>query len=492
MGEIFLAALRTGSGTVGKLLFTTIATKIIAVILGPSGVGLLSLLRQVVDVSHNLGTLGGSSALVQGLASRKGQARDEYLVTTFWIFVLGAVFIAGVFLVLAPWIAFWAFGRNDMQLTSLVRWLSLPLVLSVASSYLNGVINGFRAIGLLALLQILGTAAMALLAYPVSRLVEVGYPIAFIAMLSAPPLVGAVLGALSALRKGWLAPLLHSFRMTLHSEPLRNFFSIAGILVVTEFIGTGTVLAVRSLTVHYDGLSGAGIFGAAWGISTAYKMLILGSLVTYYLPTLSQTNDPLARIVLMQRVARLATLMMVPLVTGVIVLKSLVIELLYSIEFAPSLEVLRWMLIGDYIEILSWVFAIPMIAYANMRAFFLVEAAWNVGFIAFAALSLFGFNSMQGIGIGYLLVYVGYLTYCLYYVRSRHQFPLTRVVIGPWLLGLALVVGVSIHSWSYTQVDWFAAPLWISAAGIFSWLSLDRNERREVLRMLLRRRDARL
>jgi O-antigen/teichoic acid export membrane protein len=87
--------------------------------------------------------------------------------------------------------------RNDGQATSLVRWLALPVALGMASTYLNGVLNGFRAIGVLALLQILGAAALALLVYPASRLVKGDHPIAFIAKLSAPPAVGLALGTRS-------------------------------------------------------------------------------------------------------------------------------------------------------------------------------------------------------------------------------------------------------------------------------------------------------
>lgn len=492
MREILIATLKTGSGTVGRVLFGMLSTKIVAVILGPSGVGLLSLLRQTVEVFNGFGTLGGSSALVQGLASHKGQVRDKYLVTTFWIFVLGALLVTGVFLIFAPWIAVWVFDNNDGQTTTMVRWLALPVALSVISSYLNGVLNGFRAIGLMALLQILGSAATASLAYPASRLVEVGYPVALIGMLTAPPVIGVVLGAWFALRAGWLAPLLNNLRMSLHSDSLRHFFSIAGPMLVTQLVALGTILAVHSLTVHSAGLADAGIFSAAWTLKSVYIMFVLQSLITYYLPTLSQTSDPLARIVLMQRTMRLTLLLIVPLVTSVIVLKPLAIEFLYSSGFTPSLEILRWMLIGDYFDAASWALAIPMVAYANMRVYFWTECLWHGGFLAFAALALFGFSSMQGIGIGYLMVCATYLVYCLYYARTRHRFPLTRAVIVPWLLGLALLVGASAHTWSYTHVDWFTAPLWIGAAVSFSWLSLNRNERRGVLRMLLlRRNDAR-
>jgi len=115
---------------------------------------------------------------------------------------------------------------------------------------------------------------------------------------------------------------------------------------------------------------------------------------------------------------------------------------------------------------------------------------WGAGFLAFAALAVWGFGSMQGIGVGFLLLYILYLTYCLYYSRSRHRFRLTKGTVGPWLLGLALVAGASWHTWSDTQVDWFAAALWIGAAMALSWASLNRNERKEVLRMVLLRQKA--
>jgi O-antigen/teichoic acid export membrane protein len=319
----------------------------------------------------------------------------------------------------------------------------------------------------------------------------VGYPIAFIGMISAPPAVGVMLGTWSALRAGWLTPLLRDLHRSFRTDSLRHFLSFAGIMLVAELANVGTVLAVRSLIVHYNGLASAGIFDVAWTLSMAYITLILLSFGTYYLPTLSQTSDPLDRMGLMQRVMRLATLLMVPLVTGVIVLKPLVVEILYSSEFMSSLEIIRWMLVGDYFKVAAWVVATPMLAYADMRVFIWTELLWHAGFLACAALALFGFSSMQGIGVGFLLLYVVYFAYCSHYARSRYQFPLRRAVVGPWLVGLALIVGVSWHTWVDTQVDWFAAVLWMGAAFIFSWLSLNRNERREVLGVTLRGRKIR-
>jgi O-antigen/teichoic acid export membrane protein len=84
MRELVKAILKTDSGSGGSLLLGVVTMKVMAVVLGPSGVGLYSLLRQTMTSTISLGNLGGAAALVHGLVSFKGQARDTYLVTTFW------------------------------------------------------------------------------------------------------------------------------------------------------------------------------------------------------------------------------------------------------------------------------------------------------------------------------------------------------------------------------------------------------------------------
>ena len=156
-----------------------------------------------------------------------------------------------------------------------------------------------------------------------------------------------------ALRAGWLRPLRRWLRDPWEREHVRHFFSIALTTLVTGFVGTGSVLAVRAMFVHYGGLPAAGIFDAAWMLSMTYVMLALGSFGTYYLPTLSGVKDPAARVALIQRFLRATIMLGIPLIVGVIVFKPLLIHLLYSEEFRPALTIIRWMLIGDYLKSLT-------------------------------------------------------------------------------------------------------------------------------------------
>lgn len=485
MRELLKATMRTGSGTLLSLLLGIISIKIMAVILGPSGVGLYSLLRQVREFSGTFGTAGGQTAMTQGIASRNGELRESYVATTFWIFAAGALLTVLLLIVLAPWAAPLIFGGESGRV-SLVRWLAFPVAVNIAFVYIGGILNGFRAIGWLALLQVFSALVGVILAYPASRLVEVGYAEAFAVMMGVSQSIGVGFGLWVARREGWLAPLARG--LYFHRDSARHFSSIAGVAIVTGLATTGAMLAVRSLFSHYGGLVAAGIFDVAWTLSMVYVMLVLGSFGTYYLPTLSRMEDPTQRALLIKQVMRLATLLMVPLVVAVVTLKPLVIQILYSEEFIPALDIVRWMLIGDYFKVASWVFGMTVLAYADMRVFFWTQLLWSAGFLTLSVLALVGFDAPQGIGIGFLILYVAMLAYHLRYVHIRHGFRPTRAMTVPWLLGLALVIGASISTWSATQTNWTIALLWIAGAVGFSLLALTKSERAGIKDALRSRR----
>jgi hypothetical protein len=187
----------------------------------------------------------------------------------------------------------------------------------------------------------------------------------------------------------------------------------------------------------------------------------------------------------MQRIFRISTLLMSMLVTAVVVLKPLVISLLYSAEFTASLTIMRWMLIGDYLKVTSWVFAMPMLAYADMKAFFWTEIIWNVTFLGLAAGMIARTHSLQWIGVAFAFNVLIYLAYTFHYARTRHCLKLHRPMVLSWLGGLALILGSSWQTWSATKVNWATAGLWIGVVVCFAWLALSVEERRQLKQAVL-------
>lgn len=476
MFDLIKALLKVGSASVVNIILGIISTKIIAVILGPNGVGLFSLLRQTIQTASTVGS-GGQTALVQGIISKEGEERNSYVVTVFWLFILGALLTSILLFAFAPQISFLLFEKNDSQTVILVQWISLPVVLTIIFIYLTGVLTGFKAIGRLALGQIIVAAAMALITYPISKLVDDGYTIAFILMLSSSTLLGVIFYFLVAYRENWLRPIFLDIKPHFDKKAINHFFFIATPIFIAGLVTTGVQLLVRAMIVQKGGLQDAGIFDVAFTLSMAHVMIFLSSLSNYYAPKVGETNDQQSRILLIKDTIRLATLVTVPSIVSIIVLKPLVVELLYTNQFNPALGIIRWMLIGDYLKVVSWVLSIPAVMCGHMRIYFWGEILWNAGFLIVSAAALFIFGNIQGIGIGFLILYALYLVYYTIYSMRKQSMQFTKSLTLPWLLGLAIVILASLETWNNLHVNWISASIWIMVAIGYSCTILNQKER---------------
>jgi O-antigen/teichoic acid export membrane protein len=460
MLSILIAALKTGAGTLGMLLSGAIAIKVFARILGPAGVGLFSLLRQVQQTGSILGSCGGQQALTQGISSRTDQERSRFILTSGWFFLVGSMSIVAIMILGAAPIARATLGRGDGQSVLLIRLLSLPILLGSASAYFSGVLNGFREIGRLAAVQVTATSVLAILAYPTARLVQNGYASAFVWVLAIALLASGTYAFWACWKSSWRT-VISTLPWILFDRFLAiQFASVAGTTLFTSLMTSGTVLIIRAMIVHKNGLASAGMFDVAWTISVAYVMLVLTTFNTFYLPTLAGTASAVARIILIKQLLRFANLAIVPLVLAVIVLKPLVVRTLYSAEFVPALSLVRWMLLGDYLKVASWVLAIPMLAFADMKSYFWSELLSNVLLLVLSSIAIFKYTSLQGIGVAVCILYVVYLVFTAIYSSTVHEVRFSRSDIWHWLVGLILVASASFNQWNAINVDWIMAPIW--------------------------------
>lgn len=470
MRKFVRASLKTGAGTIATLLLGAVAMKTLALQLGPAGVGFFSLLRHTQQTGTVFSTLGGQTALIQGLASREGETKSQYLHAALLLVIAGTVVVATAVLLLAPWLAVLLLDSHDPNATVLVRWLALPIVLGGVVTFFSGILNGFRAIGRLAWVNVAVAGTIAVLAGPAARAYNAGQPLALVALLTAGFMAGIVAAGTMVARGGWLRLSGIAIATKVDDAAKRHFLLVGGTTVVTGLAQTGTVLAVRATIVHQHGLGTAGIFDVAWTLSMMYVMLALTSFGTYYLPTLSGIVDPGDRQQLILTTLRLSGLLMVPLITCVIVLRPLVISVLYSSEFVPAVRIMRWMLIGDYLKVASWVLALPMVAYAHMKRFFWSEILANAGFLCFTICCLLVGADIEWIGVGFLVVYACYLAYTVYYISSEFFFLPPRQLILELAGGFVLILGASWFSWNQVQVDSAWGPVWIAGGILFSWL----------------------
>jgi hypothetical protein len=133
------------------------------------------------------------------------------------------------------------------------------------------------------------------------------------------------------------------------------------------------------------------------------------------------------------------------------------------------------------------VLAVPMIAFADTRAFFWSELLANGALMGFAAISVLVFSSLQGIGFGFLAMYALYGVFTVAYARRRLDFRLDGRVLRSWLIGFIVLIAASAYTWQDTAVHWPSAAIWIALSLSTSWFSLEPAEKSTLKGWLVRR-----
>jgi O-antigen/teichoic acid export membrane protein len=486
MREIINALFKTSIGSAGTTIFGIISTKIMSIMLGVEGIGFLSLLRQLRQTTIILATVNGSTALVQGISSRDRSSGIIYARTVLFIMLTIGIIVCGLLIFFAPLISSRIFDRSDTIVISLIRWLALPISINILLIYCKGILNGYRAIGRLAIVDVINIFMLALLAYPISVFVKAGNLHAFIWMMSTATFTSMIFAYFFIRQGDFLKGFNLNIKMFIQAKEGRHFFSLSFMMLFSGFLSSIVILTIRAIVNQKNGLLGAGIFDAAWTICAMYVGLLSQSFGTYYLPKLSGIKKPNERVLLMRDMFRIVSMFLPTIIVTIILLKPFIISLLYSSEFMPSVKILRWMFIADYFKVTGWVFGFTLLAYVDAKVYYWKELLTQIVLIVATYVSIIMYNKIEGIGIGILIMYFLNLSYLAYYVWNRHGFSVTKNIASHWLSGLGWILLSSWFSWNLEHVNWIGTIAFITISILTSWMFLTNSEKNRIIKFVVK------
>jgi PST family polysaccharide transporter len=381
--QIFRSSAIIGGASVINILIGIIKVKVLAVLLGPTGVGLMGLYQNMLGTASTLAGCGLGSSGVRQLAASAGDAETLALVRrTLWLsnLVLGVVGAVGLWLLREP-VCLWVFGGADH--VSEVGWLGVGVLLTLIAGSQTALLQGLRRIGDMArvtvISSIVGSAVGVLLVY------RLGQDGVLWFVLSAPAVSIVVAGYFSARLPRSRTD--HSWR-AIHQQAL-TMLSMGVPFMAAGLLTLATQLAVRSVILRDLGLEANGYFQAAWSISMTYIGFVLSAMGADYYPRLAEAiNDhPRARKMVNEQ-TEMALLLAGPLLLSMISLAPWVTLLLYSASFAPATEVLRWQVMGDILKVASWPMGFVLLAMGRGGLFLLTELIWNAVYVGIIVLGI--------------------------------------------------------------------------------------------------------
>ena len=349
----------TGSSALLVSGLMVVKSKVIAVLLGPSGIGLFGLLSSAAALVGALVGLGINSSggrQVAAAVARKDEekvARVVYTLrrTSLLLGVLGAVAVAAFSRPIAK------LSTGHPEYAGALAILGLAVLFQTVNGGQTALLRGLRRIGDLARLRILGALAGTLVAIPMVW--------AWGSHGVAPAIV--TVAAFSMLASWYYARQVKvaSVRLTLPQlrEEMSGLVGLGAVFLCLGIASSVMQYVLRAILARTMDLGAVGQFQAATALSLVYVTFILQAMGLDFMPRLTGVAaDHAASNRLVNEQSEISLLLAGPGIIATAVLAPLIIPLLYSAKFAAAVELLRIQCFGVLLRVASWPIAYVLVA----------------------------------------------------------------------------------------------------------------------------------
>lgn len=385
------------------MLTGLISVKIVASIIGPSGVALLGQLNNFSSILLGMANGGINSGITKYVAEYNG---DESEIKKL---LSNALRITLFFTLLV-----------SLGLISLHNWLSRLIMLSDEYGYvffifgftiflytmnatLVSILNGYKEFKKYVKVNIVGTLVGLL--FTVSLVLALGLKGALISAVTFQSVVFFI--TFWICRKApWLS--VSYYKEKLDRKTLRRFLSYSAMTLVSLSVVPVSQMLLRGYVISNISITEAGWWEAMNRISGMYLMVITSSFSIYYLPRLSEIKETAELRHEIFKCYKVIVPMLLFGLTAIYLLRSVVIAILFSPDFYPMENLFIWQLLGDFFKICSWLLAFLMVAKSMTRFYIATEILFSGLFVALGFFFM-NLNGVVGLTQAYFVNYVVYM-----------------------------------------------------------------------------------
>jgi PST family polysaccharide transporter len=410
-----------GASQVVMMLAGFARNKLIAVFIGPGGVGLMGIMS---SYNLNVSTLCGLGIGVSGVrlvSSAEGEARMVKVAAVrrfgsilAWIalVVMVATFIP---------ISRWTYQSPHYDQMMFVAGLAIPCV--VMTTMWSALLLAAGEVKSVAKNQIVAAVLGLLLGAPLIYIYgEIG--IAW----------SVLLAALSLAFVTWRAAAQHcpsSLPPESMPEDIRMMAKVGGAFMVGELLGQVAVYFVRMLILraHGDdlksGLADAGYYHAALTVTGILPGFVFGAMGADFFPRVSAAKTEEDACDISEKQIKASLLLALPGLIGILTVSKPLVVMLYASAFAPAVPLVPWFVWAIFFNLLGWPLAYWLAARAEPGKVLTLKLLGNA-VMPLSALLMIPAYGLPGAAGAYFLSSVCFAGLTVWYVRAR---------VGRWLHG---------------------------------------------------------
>ncbi|WDF59118.1 oligosaccharide flippase family protein [Flavobacterium sp. KACC 22758] len=460
-----------GGSQIASILIGIVRTKVVAVLLGPVGVGFIGVLQNIIDLVKQITGFGINFSGIKDVAESNATndntkiSRAIKILKTwaFWTGVLGTLLT----IIFCVPLSNYSFGDSSYSIS--IAIIATTILISSISGGQLALLQGLRKINLMAKASFYGAILGTIITIPMYWVLGINGIV--------PGMVLTSLGGLAL--SWWFTKDIELEKVNLSiNETFRDGRRMAALgffITITGILATITLYFVRSFLLKKMDINAVGCFQACWTIATMYLGIILNAMLADFFPRLTEinkNNEAVNRLINEQ--LEIAFLVASPMIVFILVFAQFIITILYSYAFAIAIPILQWLIAGTFFTVISWPLGVMFLAKSKGIYSFTIETIWNIIFISilYFGWSLYGFKI-----VGYSYVVACLLRFLLVYLSTKHlsSFKFNRSNIKySFVFGILIIVALLNVNLFVDTTQYGISIIIILMTAIFSYINLNK------------------
>ena len=427
-----------------------IRNKVVSVLLGAAGMGIMSLYQSTSDIISTISNMGTSTTAVKNISNAYSDREAEQLGFVHEAFkkIVTVTGLIGFLICLlsAPLLSNINFGDYDHIWQFALLSLSI-LSLQLVAGYTT-LLQGCRMFKKMSKAIIVGNVGGLIICIPLYYFFGIN---AIVPVMVLYPVVNYIV-----LKKAATSIKVIKVKVTYKEAILygKNIIKTGFYICLQSLFSLLYIYLIRLFLRENGGLATVGLFSAGMLIVNKYVGLVFSSMGTEYYPRLSSITDSLMFVEAINNQIKRSILLLAPLICSMMLLMPLVVRILFSDEFISIVGMAIFLLSSIGFRIIEWSIGFSFIARGKTGLLFTNEFSFKI-YTFLISIFLYLKFGLLGIGISYLISEVIFSVQSYYIASKKWGFAFStdcRNVFVKSILGILVCLAVNIWTtglWGY-------------------------------------------
>lgn len=418
----YLQILRTTSLFGGvqffNIIISIIRTKLIAIFIGPAGMGIATLLNSTLNIINGITGLGIETSAVKHIS---GSYKNDNLncVSANVSIVKKLVVITGILgtlltVLLSSWLSKLTFGNSDHTFSFV--FLSVTLLFKQLSTGQLVVLQGLRKMRFLAKANFYGNLFGLLFSIPLYYYYRIDAIVPTIIVASFSSLLFSFY---YSQKIGIVKVVVSNHQLTSEGK---SIIRLGIMLTLSGFLTLLSTYLIQIYVGKIGGIEQVGFYNAGFTLLNSYVGIVFTVMATDYFPRLASIcddNEKVRTSVIQQ--SFMSVLIITPIIILFLIFIPMIINVLYTPKFISISEMVCFGILGMLFRAVSWSMGYIIIAKGDSKIFVKTALGFN---LLSLVLNVFGyyFYGLEGLGCSFLIYYLIHFFVVKIIIKKRYGF----------------------------------------------------------------------